>query len=62
MLEISGTTTEHVGEVAFRCGLVLHELSTHRASLEQAYMSLTKDAVEYRAHTTTSRTEKAENR
>jgi len=63
MLEVSGTTAEHVGEVAFRYGLLLHELSPHRASLEEAYMSLTQDAVEYRAHTTTtSRTQKAENR
>src|SRR5829696_5325829 len=63
MLEVSGTTAEHVGEVALRNGLLLHELSPRRASLEQAYMSLTQDAVEYRAHTTptTSRTAKAEN-
>ncbi len=64
MLEVSGTTAEHVGEVALRNGLLLHELSARRASLEEAYMSLTQDAVEYRAHTTptTSRTAKAENR
>jgi ABC-2 type transport system ATP-binding protein len=64
MLEVSGTTAEHVGEVAFRNGLLLHELSPRRASLEEAYMSLTQDAVEYRAHTptTTSTTEKADNR
>ena len=63
-LEVSGTTAEHVGEVAFRNGLLLHELSPRRASLEEAYMSLTQDAVEYRAHTTptTSRTAKVENR
>src|SRR3954452_2416421 len=60
MLEVSGTTAEHVGEVAFRNGLLLHELSPRRASLEEAYMSPTQDAVEYRAHTT-SRTAKAEN-
>jgi ABC-2 type transport system ATP-binding protein len=62
MLEVSGTTAEHVGEVAFRNGL-LHELSPRRASLEEAYMRLTQDAVEYRAHTipTTARTAKAEN-
>jgi hypothetical protein len=40
---------EHLGEVAFRCGLLLHELSLRRASLAEAYRSLTKDAVEYRA-------------
>jgi ABC-2 type transport system ATP-binding protein len=64
-LEVSGTTADHVGEVAFSHGMLLHELSPHRASLEEAYMSLTRDAVEYRAHTTTtarSRTEKANNR
>ena len=52
MLEVSGTTAEHVGEVAFRNGLLLHELFPRRASLEEAYMSLTQDAVEYRTHTT----------
>jgi len=46
MLEVSGTTAEHVGEVAFRNGLLLHELSPRRASLEEAYMSLTQDAVD----------------
>jgi ABC-2 type transport system ATP-binding protein len=63
MLEVSGTTAEHVGEIAFRNGLLLHELSSRRASLDEAYMSLTQDAVEYRAHTTptTARTAKAEN-
>ncbi|MFN2347450.1 MAG: ABC transporter ATP-binding protein, partial [Dermatophilaceae bacterium] len=62
-LEISGTTTERVGEVAFRCGLPLHELSPRRASLEEAYMSLTQDAIEYKSHTAPrSRTEKGKNR
>lgn len=60
-LEITGTTTEHVGEVAFARGLPLHELSTHRASLEDAFMSLTQDDVEFRAHATAT-TERAENR
>ena len=62
MLEVSGTTAGRVGQVAFDHGLLLHELSPRRASLEEAYMSLTQDAVEYRAHTTptTSRTAKAE--
>ena len=61
-LEITGTTTEHVGEVAFARGLPLHELSTHRASLEDAFMSLTQDDVEFRAHATAATTERAENR
>ena len=48
-LEVSGATAEHVGEVAFTHGLLLHELSPRSASLEEAYMSLTQDAVEYRS-------------
>src|SRR4051794_6436484 len=50
MLEVSGTTAEHVGEVAFRTGLLLHELSPRRASLEEAYMSLTQDGRVSRPH------------
>ena len=51
-LEVSGTTAEHIGEVAFTHGLLLHELSPRSASLEEAYMSLTQDAVEYRSEST----------
>jgi ABC-2 type transport system ATP-binding protein len=44
--------------------LLLHELSPRRASLEEAYMSLTQDAVEYRSEPTTARrtTKKGKNR
>ena len=45
------TTTapaSRIGEVAARRGLVLHELHTQHASLEDAYLELTGDAVEYR--------------
>jgi ABC-2 type transport system ATP-binding protein len=40
-----------INRLAHGEGLVLHELSPHRASLEEAYMRLTQDAdaVEYRA-------------
>ena len=48
-LEVRGTTTERVGELALAHGLLLHELYTRSASLEEAYMSLTRDAVEYRS-------------
>jgi len=47
-LRISGTTPEAVGELARAKGLTLQELSTHTASLEQRYMELTSDAVDYR--------------
>lgn len=49
-LEIDGTTSEEIGELAARHGLVLHELSSQRASLEEAFMQMTAESVEYHAH------------
>ncbi len=37
----------HIGEVAARAGLVLHQLTPQRASLESAFMELTRESVEY---------------
>jgi ABC-2 type transport system ATP-binding protein len=48
-LELRGIDTADVGEIALAHGIVLHELSPRSASLEEAYMSLTQDAVEYRS-------------
>jgi ABC-2 type transport system ATP-binding protein len=45
--DVRGATTETVGETAAAHGIVLHELSPLSASLEEAYMTLTQDAVEY---------------
>ncbi|MFH5824387.1 ABC transporter ATP-binding protein [Georgenia sp. AZ-5] len=52
VLELRGVTAEQVGELAAVHQIVLHELTPQRASLEDAYMSLTQDAVEYRTETT----------
>jgi len=49
---VAGMPPEQVGETAAAHGLVLHELSSQRASLEEAYMTLTQDEVEYRSETT----------
>jgi ABC-2 type transport system ATP-binding protein len=38
-----------VGDIAFDKGIRLHELTTMRASLEEAFMELTADSVEYHA-------------
>jgi ABC-2 type transport system ATP-binding protein len=43
-------TAERVGELAAAHGLVLHELTLQRASLEEAFMALTGDSVEYEGH------------
>ncbi|MGH9092184.1 MAG: ATP-binding cassette domain-containing protein, partial [Acidimicrobiales bacterium] len=45
---VSGMTAVEVGEVAAQRSLTLHELTPVRASLEDAFMQLTSDAVEYR--------------
>ena len=54
VLELRGIDAESVGEAAAAHGIVLHELSPRSASLEEAYMSLTQDAVEYRSAPTTA--------
>jgi ABC-2 type transport system ATP-binding protein len=49
-LRVSGISAEAVGELARTGGVTLQELSTHHATLEQRYMELTRDAVEYQAN------------
>ena len=48
-LEIAGLTSEQVGLKASEQGIVLVELTPQRVSLEQAFMELTREDVEYRA-------------
>jgi ABC-2 type transport system ATP-binding protein len=50
-LSIHGSTTEQVGEIAAREGLVLHELALQQATLEAAFMELTGEAVDFHATT-----------
>ncbi|MHC5908647.1 ABC transporter ATP-binding protein [Streptomyces sp. S6] len=50
-LEVDGDKAEQLGELAAQHSLVLHELSPQRASLEEAFMQLTAESVEYHAHT-----------
>jgi ABC-2 type transport system ATP-binding protein len=49
LLTVTGMTAEKIGDIAFDKGIRLHELATHHASLEAAFMELTHDSVEYRA-------------
>ena len=46
-LVVTGVPAERVGDLAYELGIRLHELVTERASLEEAYMELTADSVEY---------------
>ena len=48
-LLVRGLTTDAIGDVAFEQGIRLHELSVLRASLEEAFMELTADSVEFHA-------------
>ncbi|MEV4431465.1 ATP-binding cassette domain-containing protein [Streptomyces sp. NPDC049585] len=50
VLEVEGEDAAHLGELAARHQIVLHELSSQSASLEEAFMRLTAQAVEYHAH------------
>ena len=49
-LSISGVDTVAVGELAARHGIVLHELVAQHASLEEAFMEITRDALEFHPH------------
>jgi ABC-2 type transport system ATP-binding protein len=49
MIEVSGLDAAAIGELAAANQLVLHELTPQKASLEEAFMELTSDSVEYHA-------------
>jgi ABC-2 type transport system ATP-binding protein len=50
-LSVTGLSAEQIGDIAFAKRLPLHELSPQLASLEEAFMELTQDSVEYRGGT-----------
>jgi len=50
-LEVRGLSGPDIGAIALREQIVLHELTPQRASLEQAFMSLTGSSVEFRTGT-----------
>jgi ABC-2 type transport system ATP-binding protein len=48
-LLVHGVAAARVGDLAARLGVTLHELSPQTGSLEEAFMELTHDSVEFRA-------------
>ena len=48
-LRVTGAATDLIGAVAADSGLTVLELSEHRPSLEEAYMRLTSESVDYHA-------------
>ncbi|MEE6273108.1 ABC transporter ATP-binding protein [Georgenia wangjunii] len=49
LVEVRGRSAEEIGDLAAAAGIALHELTPVRASLEDAYLTLTQGEVEYRS-------------
>jgi ABC-2 type transport system ATP-binding protein len=52
LLRVSGTTAEQIGTAAWRAHLPVFELTPTHASLEEAFMQVTQDSIEYHAGAT----------
>jgi len=48
-LEVTGLTAAQIGDLAAEHNLRLHELTPQQASLEEAFMELTRDDLEFAA-------------
>jgi ABC-2 type transport system ATP-binding protein len=49
VLVAQGLPADRIGDLAFENGIRLHELAPAQASLEEAFMELTADSVEFQA-------------
>ena len=49
VLQVEGLTAEQIGRAAWQARLPVFELTTQHASLEEAFMQLTEDSVDYRS-------------
>ena len=52
LLRVSGATAEQIGTAAWRAHVPVFELTPARASLEEAFMQVTQDSIEYHAGAT----------
>jgi ABC-2 type transport system ATP-binding protein len=50
VLHVQGLTAEQIGTAAWQAHLPVFELTTQQASLEEAFMQLTDDSVDFRSH------------
>jgi ABC-2 type transport system ATP-binding protein len=48
-LEVHGLTAEQIGDLAAENAIAIHELTPQQASLEEAFMNLTRDQLEFAA-------------
>ncbi|HEY5876074.1 MAG TPA: ABC transporter ATP-binding protein [Ilumatobacteraceae bacterium] len=53
-LNVTGLDSRQIGTIAGSAGITLYELAPRHASLEDAFMELTRDAAEYRAGAVTT--------
>ncbi|MCW2603799.1 MAG: transporter related [Pseudonocardiales bacterium] len=49
VLRVEGLASQDIGTIAWQAHVAIYELAAEQASLEQAFMALTGDAVEYRS-------------
>jgi ABC-2 type transport system ATP-binding protein len=49
VLQVEGLTAEHIGTTAWHAHIPIHELVARETSLEDAFMTLTDDSVQYRS-------------
>jgi ABC-2 type transport system ATP-binding protein len=54
LLQVSGIDSESIGKVAAHEAIALIELTTQQATLEEAFMEITREAVEFHSSTATS--------
>jgi ABC-2 type transport system ATP-binding protein len=52
VIRVSGTTAEQIGAAAWQAHLPVYELTPTHASLEEAFMQVTRDSIEYHAGAT----------
>jgi ABC-2 type transport system ATP-binding protein len=50
VLVVEGLTAEQIGTAAWQAHLPVFELTAREASLEEAFMQLTEESVDYRSH------------
>jgi ABC-2 type transport system ATP-binding protein len=54
VLGVDGLTAEHIGTIAWQNHIPIYELTAQQASLEEAFMTLTNDSVQYRSTNTSA--------
>jgi ABC-2 type transport system ATP-binding protein len=50
VLPVQELTAEQIGTAAWQGGLPVFELTTEHATVEEAFMQLTDDSVDFRSH------------